>query len=124
VLREELQEEHGVGLVVLGPARVEGLAEAPEGAWVYRVDDDEGCLEEGVDEGPARGLYCDANPADLASSEKLFSEAPLELGEPEADGLWRVIEAELLETITARFLERHVVVIISPVDAHEGGQRW
>jgi len=119
MLHEQGQQEARIRRIVLGAARGEGFAEAPQTARIDRIEHDERRLEQRGDQRTAGGLERDRHRA--------AAEPGGQLGPPRRQGIGRVREPMRFDCITPSDLQRDVVVVIGPVDSHPSGDqlfRW
>jgi hypothetical protein len=110
---EAVERECGVGGVVCGPARGEGVAIPHPGQGSAGTEDQQIVRAQGGDPGPR--VACEAASPGLAGDPRAPRAAP------RRDGFRRGLEREALACGGARRLETPIMVGISPVEAHKGG---
>lgn len=105
----------GVGRIILGSARGEGLAEARTRHGIERVNVDEGKRSELFDQGTSAQFD--------AQGDGLAMEAILEFSSPLIDGVWTGGEDAVLDDICGRIVKSESVFGRGPVDPDESGVR-
>lgn len=109
---KQIQEEVGIGEVVFGAGRIEGLAITGAGFGVDGVEGDEFNLHESVDDGGVLGFQCDGNGA--------AAKACAQCVDPVLEGLGRVGKDGFFDGRRTLDLEGDGVSLIAPVQADEG----
>jgi hypothetical protein len=113
VADQQLQDHLGVGRVVLGAARREGLAVVSYRRGLHQKQAKEIVLEQCRD---------DRAPAQLhAHRYRSAAEALPQLARPSLNGPWSVLQHQPLALGAAGNLQAHVVLLVRPVDTNEGG---
>src|SRR5712692_1738016 len=112
MMLQKVEQIVGIGGIIFAAGGGESLAILGEGGWIDRIEHEEVVLQERVDQWPARLLETDG--------ERLPTEALAQTEGPLLQSCRRVFDDGLFALSGARVQETDGVLLVGPIDGHQG----